>query len=187
MNTEKKRADRRIRRTENNLKQALLTLLQTKNINEISIRELSDLADINRGTFYLHYRDPYDLLRQLSEQFLSELQYLIEDSSNLDTYDTLCRVYHFILANHELLHILLGINGDLLFQNSLEKILIKNILEQEMQASPPPDYRTLEYYTTFLVSGWVAIIRNWLDNGMKESPEEIALMTIHITQQINSI
>ena len=171
MESEKKRSDRRIRRTQNNLKKALLSLLQTKNINEISIRELAELADINRGTFYLHYRDPYDLLRQLSEQFLAELQQLTEDNSH----------------NHELLHILLGVNGDILFQNSLEKMLIKNILEQEMNTSSKNDYRTFEYYTTFAVSGWVAVIRSWLDNGMKESPEEIALMTMHITGQLGSL
>ena len=169
METEKKRSDRRIRRTQNNLKKALLSLLQTKNINEISIRELAELADINRGTFYLHYRDPYDLLRQLSEQFLAELQQLTEDNSHIGTYQSLCRLYHFIQTNHELLHILLGVNGDILFQNSLEKMLIKNILEQEMNTS------------------WVAVIRSWLDNGMKESPEEIALMTMHITGQLGSL
>lgn len=187
MKAEKKQTDRRIRRTQNNLKKALLSLLQTKNINEISIRELAELADINRGTFYLHYRDPYDLLRQLSEQFLAELQQLMEDNSHIGTYPSLCRLYHFIYTNHELLHILLGVNGDILFQNSLEKMLIKNILEQEMNTSSLNNYRTLEYYTTFVVSGWVAIIRNWLDNGMKESPEEIALMTMHITGQLGSL
>ncbi len=187
METEKKRSDRRIRRTQNNLKKALLSLLQTKNINEISIRELAELADINRGTFYLHYRDPYDLLRQLSEQFLAELQQLTEDNSHIGTYQSLCRLYHFIQTNHELLHILLGVNGDILFQNSLEKMLIKNILEQEMNTSSKNDYRTFEYYTTFAVSGWVAVIRSWLDNGMKESPEEIALMTMHITGQLGSL
>ena len=60
--------DRRVRKTKKQLRQGLTQLLQTKNINEISVRELSDLVDINRGTFYLHYRDIYDLLDQIEQR-----------------------------------------------------------------------------------------------------------------------
>ena len=56
--------DRRVRKTRESLITALITLLEKKNINEISVRELSELADINRGTFYLHYKDPYDMLKK---------------------------------------------------------------------------------------------------------------------------
>ena len=61
---EEKAMDRRVRKTRESLITALITLLEKKNINEISVRELSELADINRGTFYLHYKDPYDMLKK---------------------------------------------------------------------------------------------------------------------------
>ncbi|WP_207706266.1 TetR/AcrR family transcriptional regulator [Clostridium sp. HBUAS56017] len=57
--------DRRYRRTQNQLKKAIIELLKVKNINQISVRELSEMADINRATFYLHYKTPYDLLMHL--------------------------------------------------------------------------------------------------------------------------
>lgn len=60
--------DRRYIRTQNQLKEALIKLLKTKNINQISVRELSSLADINRATFYLHYKTPYDFLMHLEEE-----------------------------------------------------------------------------------------------------------------------
>ena len=49
--------DRRTKRTKKLLTDAFITLLSTKNLNEITIKELCDTADINRGTFYLHYQD----------------------------------------------------------------------------------------------------------------------------------
>lgn len=61
---EEKAMDRRVRKTRESLITALITLLEKKNINEISVRELSELADINLGTFYLHYKDPYDMLKK---------------------------------------------------------------------------------------------------------------------------
>ena len=59
------KTDRRVRRTKALLLQGLMQLMETKDVKDISVKELSDLADINRGTFYLHYSDVYDMLAQL--------------------------------------------------------------------------------------------------------------------------
>lgn len=63
---EQNKTDRRVRKTKAQLLQSLMTLMQEKDIKDISVKELSDLADINRGTFYLHYRDVYDMLDRKS-------------------------------------------------------------------------------------------------------------------------
>ena len=62
---EQKKEDRRVRRTKKMLTQALTQLMQEKQIKEITVKELTDLADMNRGTFYLYYRDVYDMLEKL--------------------------------------------------------------------------------------------------------------------------
>ena len=56
------KTDRRVRRTKALLLQGLMQLMETKDVKDISVKELSDLADINRGTFYLHYSDVYSAL-----------------------------------------------------------------------------------------------------------------------------
>ena len=71
--------DRRIRKTKQQLRQSLTALLKEKPIQDITVRELADLADINRGTFYLHYRDVYDLLNQIEEELLGENQFSIDN------------------------------------------------------------------------------------------------------------
>lgn len=53
--------DRRSTRTKQAIKQAFLDLTKEKPINKITIAELSQQADIGRGTFYTHYEDIYDL------------------------------------------------------------------------------------------------------------------------------
>ena len=62
MAEEMKKEDRRVRRTRKILTQALTELLQQKQVNEITVKELTDLADMNRGTFYLYYKDIFDSL-----------------------------------------------------------------------------------------------------------------------------
>lgn len=72
MDTEKK-TDRRVRRTKLLLTNALVSLLETKTLKDISVKELCDKADINRGTFYLHYKDIYDMMNQIETDILNQL------------------------------------------------------------------------------------------------------------------
>ena len=66
--------NRSVRNTKKRLKEALLTLLQKKPVNEISVTELSELADVNRGTFYFHYTDVYDILYKTQDEFFREFE-----------------------------------------------------------------------------------------------------------------
>ena len=68
MAEELKKEDRRVRRTKKLLTQALTELLQKKQINEITVKELTDLADMNRGTFYLYYKDIFDMLEKIENE-----------------------------------------------------------------------------------------------------------------------
>ena len=65
--------DRRVRKTKKALQNAFAELLLTKEIQNISIRELTDYADIHRATFYMHYKDIYDLYEQLEDTIIYDL------------------------------------------------------------------------------------------------------------------
>ena len=65
--------DRRTKRTKLLLKNAFTELLSMKTLNEISVKELCELADINRGTFYLHYQDIYDLKQNLENELYEQI------------------------------------------------------------------------------------------------------------------
>ena len=73
-----KTADRRVRRTKKHLRQALTKLLLEKELKDISVLELTELADINRGTFYLHYRDIYDLYEKTEGEILDKFNNIIK-------------------------------------------------------------------------------------------------------------
>ena len=77
--------ERRYRRTETLILNGLTTLLQQKSIKEITVRELADLVDINRSTFYLHYTDIYDLLEQTEQRLLKQFTDAVDEkfSANL--------------------------------------------------------------------------------------------------------
>ena len=64
--------NRSVRNTKKRLQEALLTLLQKKPINQITVKELTELADVNRGTFYFHYTDVYDMLHKTEDRFFND-------------------------------------------------------------------------------------------------------------------
>ena len=76
------RPDRRVRKTKALLQQGLIRLMREKDVKDISVKELSDLADINRGTFYLHYSDIYDMLAQLEDQLFQEFHAILDRTLN---------------------------------------------------------------------------------------------------------
>ena len=65
--------DRRIRKSQKSLKDALLTLMQTKDFKDISITDIVRLADLNRGTFYKHYQDKEELLAEIIDEVIKDL------------------------------------------------------------------------------------------------------------------
>ena len=70
--------------TKANLKAAFWSLYQEKSLSEISVKQITDRAGYNRGTFYLYYRDIYDLCEQVETEVLEVIAHLIEQISGLE-------------------------------------------------------------------------------------------------------
>ena len=66
--------DRRVRKTKKALRQGLVALLAQKNLKDISVRELTDAVDLHRGTFYVHYRDIYELYDRMWQEMIEEIR-----------------------------------------------------------------------------------------------------------------
>ena len=108
--------DRRVKKTKRQLRLALMELMCEKPQKHISVRELAERADINRGTFYIHYKDVSDLLQQLEDEMadrLSEMCCLHARNTEIDSYPFLTDLYGFMLDNADICKVLLGINGDI--------------------------------------------------------------------------
>ena len=116
---EQSSTDRRVRKTKKQLRLALMELLAEKSAKSISVRELTERADINRGTFYIHYRDVGDLLQRLEDEMADRLTALCKDhkpeDSTWEQFPFLRDLYRFILDNADLCRVLLGPNGDIAY------------------------------------------------------------------------
>ena len=65
--------DLRVKRTQKNIREAFFRLRKKKNLDKISVKELSEKAMINKATFYLHYKDVYDLSEKLENELIASM------------------------------------------------------------------------------------------------------------------
>ena len=173
--------DRRVRKTRRILRQCLTTLLKEKKIQEITVRELAEMADINRGTFYLHYKDVYDLMEQIENELMAELEDILNRYKEQDFImkPTLIfsELYPMVQENSDIISILLGENGDLNFLNRLQALIQDKCLQYWSSLNISEDADSLGAYSSFIISGCIGIVQYWLHNGLKESPEHMAALT----------
>ena len=124
--------DSRVRRTKRLLRQGLTELLREKSIKKITVRELSERIDINRGTFYLHYKDIYDLVDQIEKELFDEFEEILASYCIADLKTRPRKVFsdmcNFLYANREICAALLGDNGDINFILNLRKFLRQKCL-----------------------------------------------------------
>ena len=82
MKTEK--MNRRVKLTKQLIKESLAELMKEYPISRISVKMLCEAADINRSTFYAHYTDIHDLMRQIQKEVVSELEQYITQCAFLN-------------------------------------------------------------------------------------------------------
>lgn len=168
----KKKTDRRILHTRKLIYDAFIELLQEKPISQMSITELCDRATINRNTFYCHYDTPQDILLQIADLLLVQIKEAIKGThSSLDTITISCRI---LKENQDICNIVFCENAELnLFRDILQLSAErnKNVL---VKKANPLNALYQDMLSEFLISGSSAAIQIWVNQGMGESPEDIA-------------
>ena len=175
-----KKEDRRVRRTKKLLTQALTQLLQEKQINEITVKELTDLADMNRGTFYLYYKDMFDMLEKIEDGMFEALNAIISlhehDDVSQQTKPILLDLFRFIEDNQEMCRVLLSPHGDMNFLHRLNEVVREKCLKAWPDIRKEKGEADFDYHYSFVVFGCAGVIRAWVNRNCQESAEKMAEM-----------
>ena len=176
------RIDRRKKYTRMVLKDSLIALLKEKKISSITVKEICELADINRSTFYSHYKDPFDLLNRMEEEIIEDMNAYLNQYNFTKEEESLKmteRLLEYIVSKGEICHTLLNENGDTSFEKRVMAVAQKFLIQNWMDLNAF-DTKHYEYVSTFIISGSIHIIKHWLANNLEQSPKEIALIMNHI-------
>lgn len=170
-----KETDTRIQYTKSALKGALLRILKTKPIAKVTIKELCEEAHLNRGTFYLHYCEPNDVLKEIEEDFVSEhLGRFSPYINSRHDLPILSKLFFSMIENRELCLILMGPNGAPQFTERIKHMMWPTLLEDWRRDFPQYSLEDLEFTYEFIFPGATNLILQWLRNPKGLTTEEIA-------------
>ena len=165
--------NRRVLYTKKIIKESLLELLQNKKIHQITVTDICKNANINRGTFYTHYKDAYDLLESMEDELFNQMLEYIEETPIDDYKDVLLlKALELIKENKDLFKILFCQQMDSDIMDRI--VLLANKAEiDKLISSAKVDDVFLEYFIKYNVGGVFSVVQTWLENDLNESPMEI--------------
>lgn len=159
--------NKRKKDSQKRIEKAFIELIQNKEINEISITDLVKKAKLNRSTFYVNYIDIYDLADKIREKMFQDLLDLYKEEAikQEHSYNYL-KLFEHIKDNQIYYNTMFKLNFD--FMNYYD-----NYLDKEDAIKYYGTTKNMDYHIEFFKAGISSIIKKWLSNGCKESPEEI--------------
>ena len=171
--------------TKTDLKGALTRLLREKDFEAISVSDIAREAGVNRGTFYLHYVDKFDMMDQLIDEILQNILILLKDGNPKNKEEALpgiVKIFEYLKEDFDFIHAM-----TLNRFNYTTKLIHDFLYELTKQITPiqetiqsvyplPADYAT----EVFIYSN-SAIFIHWIQKGAVESPEEIAKIFFRMT------
>jgi AcrR family transcriptional regulator len=175
---ETQKQDRRIRKTQKLLKESLLELMEKKDFKNISVKDITELADLNRGTFYLHYADTYSLLQEMESEVLNDFQDMVSNCRYAFKKGSLLPVVipiiHYIEENKKICKILFENSSSNDFVKHFHTLVLNNGIEIIREQYPAAREVTLNYYLEFITYGLTGVLKQWLDTDMQLPKEEVA-------------
>jgi AcrR family transcriptional regulator len=188
MGTSVDEKDRRIRRTRKALRDALMALILEKEFDALTIREIADRADVNRATFYLHFKDKHDLLLRSMQEIFDDLAARMKpptgENFRMDVPPQgAVSMFEHIAENADFYRVALGERGIASFQARVRNFLTAVSAKRMLMLQPDrSQYRIpLEVVAAQSAGALVGMTVWWLERGMPLSPEVMASYTLSLT------
>lgn len=166
------KVDRRIPKSQAAIKNALIELMTEKSFDDITIQDISDKANVNRGTIYLHYTDKYDLLDKLMEEHINKLRETSEWACEEEWIDATLIFFEYIERNYLFFSTMLASKGAPSFRSKFLEFLIEEFKDEVDKGKNQG--LSEDVIVKFAANAYVGVLESWLKEGMSSPPESIA-------------
>ncbi|NIK70798.1 MULTISPECIES: TetR/AcrR family transcriptional regulator [unclassified Paenibacillus] len=158
------KTDRRIGKTQEAIKDAVIELMSEKNFDDITIRDISDRANVSRGTIYLHYLDKYDLLDKLVESHINELREICITGADLDYVSGSPLWTEYFEQNYTFFSLMLASKGAPYFRTRFLDFLIEQFKQEVDVTEGKNQGLNEEVIIRFVASAYVGVVEWWFIN-----------------------
>lgn len=168
--------DRRVKKTKSTLRACLFDLLENKKLSAVTVKELTEMADINRSTFYFYYKDIYDMMEQIQDEiydvFLHEIIMQKCDFESIDQYVIYVqRFLDFCKDNFAECKFVISNDCNNILAEKIKKALLENVPD----SADFFDKSDARYYlTTYCISAIQGTILQWMQDGMQTNTAQLA-------------
>lgn len=174
--------DLRIIKTRRTIRNALVDLMSEKELSAVTISELSARAEINRKTFYRHYRTISDVVAELENEILSEFSEIIKSGN--DSLLNIGAVFRDISAlverRRDFFVRLMTYNHDLFNNGKIKAMLRKTLSVSLRKAGAAMGEQSIKAVSEFLISGVLALYADWFDNNCEGSLDFITEISVNM-------
>jgi AcrR family transcriptional regulator len=165
--------DRRIEKTRQLIMDTFMELMKEKGFEKLTIRDIAERANINRGTVYLHYIDKYDLLDKCIDNYVNELLVHCQGEGPIRLHtNALLDVFSYLGKHLSLYQLLLKNDSSGLFHSKFYSVMAQQV-EVAIGLMPRELAQSKEVTTEFLVNGFLGVMEWWLNHSMPYTPQEI--------------
>ncbi len=173
--------DRRVRKTKKAIQDVFCEMTKDKKLNEITVKELCARADINKSTFYLHYRDVYDLADSIQSILIKDVCAIIDEYSYDETIRKAPEIWKRIAEAHfkdsRDLGALMRRPGMSSLVREFERAVIDTIMNKYVAAGMKKDseeYFHHHLYVTFVINGYLGVLREFEVSEMESAMMEVS-------------
>lgn len=177
MTQKQKTPDRRVVKTKRAIRSAFSRLMTEKNINDITVSDIAELADINRKTFYNYYAGVYAIVDEIEDEIVRRFDELLTDieltSNAARPYMLFGKLTAIVNTDTELFGILLSMNPNVSLSTKLVEMLkakTKTVLQKYLDT----EEHKLDLMLEFMVTGIVAVYRRWFNSDRSQPVDQIS-------------
>ncbi|WP_342422064.1 TetR/AcrR family transcriptional regulator [Paenibacillus sp. FSL E2-0178] len=178
------KTDRRILRTREAINRAFLELFGEKELEQITINDIAERANVNRGTVYLHYTDKYDLLNRCIEDHLGKMflscNMTRTPDGDVGLISEMKPVFLYFEQNFLFFSAMLANQRTTIFRERLLEIVSANVIRKLEMEKSVPEGMDEQLIAHFMASSFVGTVEWWIQKRMPHPPEEMA-------QQVRSL
>lgn len=174
--------DRRVRKTKSAIKHAFIQLLKERGLENITVQDIADKADINRGTFYLHYEDKYLLLTDMEDECIDQISKFTQFSEiqgdNVEMIATLFidkvlrNIIQHVYDNLDFYNTILSLERKSRLEEKISDLIqynMKNQISVDNEIEGIPEM----YFHSYVSGVTISIIRYWVLDTNRISVDEL--------------
>lgn len=173
----KAETDKRVRKTQQALRNALLDLMVERGYETLSVQDILDRAAVGRATFYLHYRSKEDLLRrsldELRKHLKEEWKLASTEEANAPALGFSLAFFQHVDSHRQLYRAVVGRQSGVIVDRQMRRLLVDLVAEAIAYSDRRRDRVRSEMTAHYVVGALMSTVTWWLDYNVRLSPEEI--------------